>query len=77
MASDCERLLMLPGAIESDSPVSAEKASRGSPHNGPCTRGNSTNSSSMKGAACSSIRPVRRSRSAGGRGRRRGCRAPR
>ena len=50
--------LMLPGDIVSERPVSPEKASRGNPHSGPCTRGKSTNSSSMKGVACSSMTAV-------------------
>ena len=49
---------LVPGDIESDSPVVPRKASDGMPHNGPWTRGKSTNRTSMRGTDCASRAPA-------------------
>ncbi len=67
MASDWMRLEMLPGVMESDSPVMPPYASVGMPHSGPCTRGKSKNSTSITGAPCSISMPAVRAESSGGR----------
>ena len=64
MASDCATSLMVPGAMRSLRPELALKASCGNPHSGPCTRGNSRNSTSMKGSAWASSQAPCRSGSA-------------
>ena len=46
---------MRPGDILSDKPVVLEKASSGSPHKGPLTRGKRINKIIAKGIACASI----------------------
>jgi hypothetical protein len=47
-----------PGDIEFDSPVAPLAASPGMPHSGPEMRGNSTNSTTVSGAAFSSAQPT-------------------
>ena len=54
MASERDRRLMAPGLMLSDKPVTPLKASCGKPQSGPGRRGNSRNSSSTSGTACSS-----------------------
>ena len=60
-ASESERLVMLPGDIVSERPVVERFTSVGIPHNGPCTRGKRTKSTSMSGTDCASMAPAVRS----------------
>ncbi len=58
VASDWMSFEMLPGVIVSESPDTPARASCGSAHRGPCTRGKRMKKTSISGTACTRSSPA-------------------